>query len=606
MPYRSFSLSDKLLLLYESTMKTVSVRVEADHLQRLSRVKPMMAVAELIWNGFDADARTVQVVIESNSLDQPDKIIVRDDGVGMKASSIEVEFAKLGGSWKQLATHTRQEKRALHGQGGQGRFRAFALGSHAKWLSRVSSGRRIFQTTVTGYIGSLGKFEVDDAEEVEGTEPGTEVVISELRGDLKGSLIGDKAREEVSVIFAPYLRQYPDVRLVYDGKEVDTTSVVERENVYPIDDIEIDGRLREVEISVLEWKVPIKRALYLCDENGFALSEQLPNIQASGYEFTAYLKSDYFRELEQTNVLALGEANPSVGDIMEAGKSVLREHFRKRRQEDAAKVVDEWKRDEIYPYSGDPRSEIEKSERQVFDVLAVNVAKYLPDFDDSNATTRRFQFHLLRQTLEQSPESLQLIMSEVLKLPQEAQNDLAEILEHTSLTHIISAAKEVSNRLNFLKGLETLVYGAKKELKERRELHRILIGETWIFGEQFNLSVDDESLTAVLRKHRQLVGVETDQIDPVTVLDGSRGIVDIMLSRFIPQTDETKREHLVIELKRPSQPIDTGVLSQTEKYALTVQEDERFKDTDTTWVFGPCQTRWTNLHKHVPDRKTNL
>jgi hypothetical protein len=46
-------------------MRTLTVRVEEDHLRTLSRAKkPILAVAELIWNGLDADAQMVSVLLE--------------------------------------------------------------------------------------------------------------------------------------------------------------------------------------------------------------------------------------------------------------------------------------------------------------------------------------------------------------------------------------------------------------------------------------------------------------------------------------------------------------------------------------------------------------
>jgi hypothetical protein len=58
-----------------------------------------------------------------------------------------------------------------------------------------------------------------------------------------------------------------------------------------------------------------------------------------------------------------------------------------------------------------------------------------------------------------------------------------------------------------------------------------------------------------------------------------------MLSRRIPQPRAEEREHLVIELKRPSQKLTEEVVSQIMKYAFAVAEDERFKDTRTKWHF---------------------
>lgn len=67
--------------------------------------------------------------------------------------------------------------------------------------------------------------------------------------------------------------------------------------------------------------------------------------------------------------------------------------------------------------------------------------------------------------------------------------------------------------------------------------------------------------------------------------DGSKGIVDLMLSRLLHNNHQDEREHLVIELKRPSQRITKKVLGQAEDYAIAVAKDERFRDTKTTWHF---------------------
>lgn len=156
-----------------------------------------------------------------------------------------------------------------------------------------------------------------------------------------------------------------------------------------------------------------------------------------------------------------------------------------------------------------------------------------------------------------------------------------------------------AKRLDFLRGLELLLFEplSKETLLERKQLHRILAPNTWIFGEEFHLSVDDESLNEVLNKHRKKLGSVTEESDiadeddatdeEALVLrdDGSKGIVDLMLSRRVPQPKPEEREHLVVELKRPKKKVDLSVTTQIESYAMTVATDERFRDTNTTWHF---------------------
>src|SRR5262249_52140260 len=157
---------------------------------------------------------------------------------------------------------------------------------------------------------------------------------------------------------------------------------------------------------------------------------------------------------------------------------------------------------------------------------------------------------------------------EVLDLPCEKQEELVELLKKTSLTAIVTASKIVSNRLDFLAGLKHLVFDeeSREVLLERKQLHRILAQETWIFGEEFNLTVDDESLTTVLQKHLELMGRQPDDQAPVLREDGSVGIVDLMLSRAL-FARPGEREHLVVELKRPNVPVDDEVATQIKRYA---------------------------------------
>ena len=61
---------------------------------------------------------------------------------------------------------------------------------------------------------------------------------------------------------------------------------------------------------IVEWRIKTQRRLFFCDANGFPLDETSPGIHAPGFEFTAYLKSDYFAELVASNILESGQHGP--------------------------------------------------------------------------------------------------------------------------------------------------------------------------------------------------------------------------------------------------------------------------------------------------------
>ena len=127
------------------------------------------------------------------------------------------------------------------------------------------------------------------------------------------------------------------------------------------------------------------------------------------------------------------------------------------------------------------------------------------------------------------------------------------MLQKTRLSSIISCAKIVANRLDFLLGLESLLFDKKTKevLLERDQLHKILEKESWLFDEDFALASSESRLEDVLAKHLSILGNREDAIDEVKLPDGKHGRIDLMLSKVIqPRSGEF--DYLIVELKRPS------------------------------------------------------
>ena len=114
------------------TEHSYTVEVQPDFLERQSKARPIQAVAELIWNGLDADANRVNVRLEYGEL-RMTKIVVRDNGQGIPYQDASDLFTRLGGSWKKPGGKTKTKERMLHGYEGRGRFKVFALGRVADW-----------------------------------------------------------------------------------------------------------------------------------------------------------------------------------------------------------------------------------------------------------------------------------------------------------------------------------------------------------------------------------------------------------------------------------------------------------------------------------------
>lgn len=571
-------------------MTKIHVTAKRDFIGTLVPAKPIAALSEIIWNGFDAESDEVQVFVEFNDMDGIDAVKVRDSGYGIDPAKIEALFGGLGESWKKAKY--KQGGRALHGKNGKGRFKAFALGERVQWKTVYrdeSTGKR-YSYQIVGYLNSLDDFDVSEPKEVGSTVPtGTEVAIHNIRHDFK-SLRDGTTLMELAKVYAAYLTEYPNLRLTFDGETVEPKAAQLHTTDIRLENIKTeDGRTVPVTLSIIEWKVQTERVLHLCDPSGVALHAVPvgPQVRAPGFEFTAYIKSELFRDLDKSNLLVLADLHPDVQLVMGNAKSKLKAHFRKRLAENQSEVVQKWKEEKIYPFEDKTHLDpVEAAERQVFDILAVNVQSYLPSFEEADHKSRKFTFQLLAHAVRDNPDSVQTIISEVLGLKRTEQDDLAELLSRTTLSSIISAAKTVANRLDFLVALEALVFDkeSKKKLLERDQLHKMLEKEAWLFHEEFALAGSEERLEEVLAKHLAILGPRQDDSAPVNVAGGKQGRVDLMLSKTVrPRSGQY--DYLIVELKRPSKKIDSEVLTQIEKYAIAVAGDERFRGVPAKWTF---------------------
>lgn len=577
-------------------MQQIEVKVENDHIQRITTAKPIAAISELIWNAYDADAREVKVELEEGQLTKLGLIRIVDDGKGISADEVETLFQSLGGSWKQRAVRT-ESGRLIHGEKGQGRFKAFALGNRVTWFSR-HAGRKF---SISGDRSDLKRFSISDT--VPAANTGCTVEIENLVRDFE-IWAEDGFSAQVRDVFALQLYEDPHFRIVYDGENIDAREAIRDVTPYEVTAITEGGHTYKATLDIIEWKKKVERKLMLCLPGRFSFHEMAPGIHARGFDFTAYLTADHFQSLADNNTEGLVELDPPSMALVEASKAKLREHFRGREAERSRGKIEEWKEAKIYPYEGRASDPIEINERQVFDVVALNLADYSPDFEKAPSKQQKLILQLIKAAIETGPGALPSILEKVIDLPMGKQEEMAELLRKTSLTAVISAAKAVTDRLEFLRALQILVFdpNSKRQLLERSQLHRIIAQETWIFGEQFNLMNDDEDLSAVLRSHLELLGSDSDDgnargglapEEPVFDAAGKAAIVDLMLSCRVPTPTDDQRRHLVIELKRPSQTLNEDVINQIKKYAKAVALDDRFKHSNVEWDFVAVANRFT-------------
>lgn len=580
----------------------VSVAVQDDFVARQTRAKPIPALAELIWNSLDADATRVEVeLVYGSLLGGLSRIVVHDNGDGFSRDEAKGLFGNLGGSWKRMTRRTRTGDRMIHGQEGRGRYKAFSLGGMATWkvCYAAEGGNRAFEIRIAEH--DLTDVVITPDEPAPDRTTGVIVVIDNLRREFR-LFETDEGFQELAEIFALYLKSYKAVSISVGGNRIDPDKAIRSEASMTLAPITAsDGSQHDAELQVIEWRADTKRILYLCSRDGFPLDQFETKFHVPGFSFSAYLRSSYVEHLQIEGRLGLIELDPPLSGAIERARSGIKDYFRNRAAEKARTVVDVWKADEVYPYEGEPLTTVEKAERQVFDIVAVHVQELAPEIGESSATAQALHLRMLRNAIERGPEELQLILKEVLDLPPRQQRELAALLQETSLTAIITAAKTVADRLKFIAALESIVFDpvTKGRLKERSQLHKILAENTWIFGEEYNLWVNDKDLRNVLVRHKKVLDPSLQIDDPVKVSGQKRAIVDLMFSRSTRRHRANDIEHLVVELKAPKVKIGADEMNQIKKYAQAVRADDRFSTVKgIRWHFWIVSNGYDEMAKY--------
>jgi len=541
---------------------------------------PVRAVVELVWNAIDGEAHTVTVRLERDAaLEAIVAVAVEDDGHGITSDEVEATFGRIGDSWKKRSERSKNGVRILHGKLGEGRLRAFALGSRVVWVSRsVNTAGELQNVTISGNRGSRHVFRWDATTAASPSGTGTTVTAHNDEQRSLSALEADGAIAALRSHFAPVLLNEEGLAVRFDGAALDPAQEILHDTQldFPFGEADVyHGRLR-----IIEWRSGKHRALYFGpDEQHFVYEEPGNDIEGQ-YPYSAYVTWDGL-DVERVGVLGLGDLAPEpVSDLRHSVRQAIREHFARRRRERRREQVQDWKATGVYPYQGDPATEPEQAERAVFDVVSGALA---PHISKHNKAGARLTLTLLRDAIRHDPDKLTVILHEVVALSEADRDTLTQLLSETTLSAIIKSANLIASRHKFLAGLEHLLFdpGDSPTVGERDHLHRILERELWIFGEAYHLMSSERGLTELLRTHLRLEGLPAKDAHPVTRWDGKTGRVDLHLAAKYQEHDRVR--HLVVELKAPNITVGRKELDQVEDYGNAILSGPQFSSSTAHW-----------------------
>ncbi len=555
-------------------MQVETVRVQAGEstiFENVDRASAVDVLAELVWNALDAEATEVDITVELDGLDAPHEVFVRDNGHGIPRSEVYAQFQTHGDSWKKSKRFSSNINRPLHGQLGRGRFLVHSIADEAEWRSVVRHGSGFVETLISARRKSPKELGIDGPQSVEVDSSGTTVRLRLRQIPKVVKLVDGEVHLQLTALLAASLLALRDVTITYSGQSLDPYAHIAR-------DVELDldlptealhGRAQP-KLRVVEWNEDMtSKKVFLCDEHGGVVTEYKPTkLPPAPVNWSAYLLWEGFGDSDLMSGADLAVPDIRHGELLAATQRALANYLTTRWNEVKGSILAEWKSQGVYPYRGEPGSPAEAIERDIFDIVAVVASPAI----GRDSRQKKLSLRLLQEATRTTPGNARRVLESVLNLNDDEQEVLVELLERTTLSSIVRAARTVADRADFLAGLRRLLYSdeTRKKFREVDQLHPMLVSEPWVFGDEWNLALVESGLrrvveTAVMSENGNAEFAST----PVTLPSGKQGRVDMVFYRNLPESESSR--HLVVELKRPMM-IGMIEYSQLNNYATAITD----------------------------------
>lgn len=207
-------MAKKIFLLYGGiVMQEVLITPEGIQ-KNLKKYKPLDALCEYVWNGFDAQATTVKIELNYNELGMLNSLSVIDDGTGIRYEELKQKFKPFNESQK-FDNLNRNNHTLPHGKQGIGRLTFFAFAQEAIWRTVYEKDGKNYSYYIKINRDSLNQFDDNggDLPKRVDDNSGTIVTFTGISSFSKKEII-DKLRE--TFFWFLKLNQYNSYRIIVD------------------------------------------------------------------------------------------------------------------------------------------------------------------------------------------------------------------------------------------------------------------------------------------------------------------------------------------------------------------------------------------------------
>lgn len=595
-------------------MKSESVELSSTGIRRmLKKYTPEKAIAEFVWNGFDAKAKkvTIDFEVESEELDTIKTITIVDDGSGICYDDLQYKFRPILESQKKHAT---DDGDYVRGKNGYGRLTFFKFANKAVWNTTYNKKEKNFNYEISIIGENLTKYNTNDISET--TEHiGTSVRFESLSDDMSLAFVNKKLIPFLRAEFAWYLELNPEFKIMINGNVLEYKSIIQENKT-----VDITAGAKVFNCKYLQWNVKpndeYSRFYFLNNSLDIkAIKTTLLNKKGDDFWHSIVVVDDFFEQemLEFKEDLSISpslfekkEARQTYKELIEKLNAFLKEKRRPFLKEQAYKMIDKYKTDNVFPVFGDSEWEIKR--REELEELVVSLYEVEPKvFVKLNNEQQTIFLQLLNLMMDSGErDSLLKIIGSIVDLDKTDRDELARILDTTRLKDVISTIKLISDRLLMIEDLKKIVFKHELQAGEVKHLQKFIVNHYWIFGEKYRFVCAEEvKFEEALQKYLYILrGVSAKKY--LSHPDKYKEM-DLFLAGVEFQNGGPN--NLVVEIKNPTRikKLTEKECGQIEKYIDVIMSDDCFKDHREQWDFYLVGQDYDSiLERRIQDKQTGL
>lgn len=555
----------------------------------LKRYKPLQALAEYVWNGFDAGASRVDINIYENEIEGVESISIADNGTGIDRSQLSHKFQPFFQSEKIYEPNIKHS--ATHGRNGVGRLTFFTFANSAKWETVYEKDNQSFSYDIEISSIELQNYTPSD-ETIVSANCGTKVTFSDI---ISSEITSDTAYLHLAKEFCWFLElnKDRDYAIYINGNKLDYTNLVQTSDVVSY----IYNKTNTFfSVRYVCWNVKLSEysKYYYIQSNGVELAKENTTLNNKGDRFyhSVYIQSDLFDnfdidadDLPQLTVGGVShKKTPEYQFIMEKVNHHLYDLRRPFILETVSKVVEDLEIESAFPSfnKSNPVDQYRKSQIEKM-VSAIYVAQPKIFTGSMNKEQKKTFVRLLDLIMESGEvDALFTILDEILDMTEDERRDLSDILKYTKLSNITKTIKLIKDRYKAVEDLKQLVFNPDLHANEVNHLQHLVENHYWLFGEQYNLvTAAEPNFVEALKRyqnylHEDYKNATVDHPDKLKQMDIFAVRQDVANKKY---------QNIVVELKHPHISLGETQLSQVKKYMRVILSIDRFNADNMYWEF---------------------